>query len=117
MAYWNNFFHHLVAPLTGDGFRDDLARDFWSKEDLWDRSRDVQLRGLKLWWVYLASAVAQITVPSAVAIFFVDCFVRDVSPRWWFISVGFGTSLGVLFATLVALFTNVKIRNARSSRA
>ena len=102
MAYRDNWLRHLLAPMTGEGLSNTLARDFWSHEDLWSAAHVVRYRWVKLVWVYGVSAVAQMTLPLLVAVAIINVF-KSVPFEWWLICVGGGTAfamaLAVLFAT------------------
>lgn len=62
MAYSENWFRHLTAGFTGEGLSQELARDFWPEEDLWDISQPIRFLWLKLLWVYVMSIVTQVIV-------------------------------------------------------
>lgn len=109
--YLNNCLRHFVAPLTGEGLSDRLARDFWPSEDIWSSDRQIRLRWLKLSYVYSASVVAQLTIPLTVAFIVIHLFVRPLSFRWWLIGVGGITVLLLTFAVLVATLTYLRVNN------
>jgi hypothetical protein len=113
MAYSDNWLRHLMAPFTGEGLSNTLARDFWrSDEDLWSVEQPVDLRWLKLVWVYTASVVSQGTFAMLI-IGAIICLFKDVPLIWWLISVGGVTVAMLLFAVLVATSTYVDIWRAR----
>lgn len=100
MSYFANWPKHLLAPITSACFSDALARDFWtSGEDLWDHKIPIKKRWLKFLWVYSMSAIAQITLPSIVAVAIVAMF-KYVPIAWWVISIGSGTAFGLLLAVV-----------------
>lgn len=118
MSYRDNWLKHLLAPFTGSGFSNALARDFWtSREDLWNPNAGVPKRWLKLVWVYVMSAITQITFPGIVIIGIVSTF-KDVPLRWWLISIGGPSAFGIVLAVLIATATCMGInRRARSGGA
>lgn len=117
MSYLDNWLKHLLAPFTGDGFSNALARDFWTSEDLWDPNAVVSRRWLKLVWVYVMSALTQITLPGFVIISVVSAF-KDVPLRWWLISIGGPSAFGIVLAILIGTATCIGInRRARSGGA
>lgn len=118
MAYRDNWLRHLLAPFTGEGLSNFLARDFWSRqEDLWEPAAPVRWRWVKLVWVYAASVFAQFTFAIIIAGTVIE-FFKDVPAYLWWIVVGGGTAAMLLFAILVATATYVDIRRkARRSAA
>lgn len=113
MAYSDNWLRHLMAPFIGEGLSNALARDFWrSDEDLWSVERPVNLRWLKLMWVYAASVVSQSTFALMIAAAIISLF-DDVPLKWWWISVGGVTVAMLLFAVFVATSTHIDISRAR----
>jgi hypothetical protein len=113
MAYSDNWLRHLMAPFTGEGLSNALARDFWrSDEDLWSIERPVDWRWLKLMWVYAASVVSQGTFVLLIAMAVIS-FFKEVPLMWWWISVGGMTVAMLLFAVLVATSTYIDIWRAR----
>jgi hypothetical protein len=116
MSYSDHWLEHLLAPLTGSGLSNRLARDFWSaREDLWDPRVAVTKRWLKLLWVYLMSVITQVTIPCVLIAMIVSAF-KEVPLRWWLIGIGGPSALAIVFAVLVATATCIDInRRARSS--
>ena len=114
MSYSHNWVRHLLAPLTGQGGSKELARDFWSREDLWSPTAPVKRRWLKLVFVYAVSVVTQVSVLGVIVIGLVDVFVKDVPLRWWVISIGVGSLIALAFAVLSATveYTSV-VKQAR----
>ena len=102
MSYKQNWLRHFVAPFSGEGFSQLLARDFWPHEDLWSATAAVNRRWLKLVFAYAASAVAQLFLPLFVIAGFIDLFIKDVPLQWWLIGVGGGTLVGLAFALVIA---------------
>ena len=102
MAYRDNWLRHLMAPFTGEGGSNALARDFWrADEDLWTVEHDVRWRWLKLVWVYSASVVSQVTFVGVIAFAIIGLFKLVSLPTWW-IGVGGVTAAGLLFAVVIA---------------
>lgn len=118
MSYRENWPKHLLAPLTGSGFSNALARDFWTvRENLWNPDQVVAKRWLKFLWVYAMSAIAQITIPGVIVAAIVNVF-KEVPLRWWFICIGGGSAFGLVLAVLIASATYIDInRRARSGGA
>lgn len=102
MAYRDNWLRHLMAPFTGEGLSNALARDFWrADEDLWSVEHDVRWRWLKLIWVYSASVVSQGTFVLGIAFAVINLFKPVSLPTWW-IGIGGVTAALLLFAVFVA---------------
>lgn len=117
MSYRDNWPRHLLAPLTGNGLSNSLARDFWTREDLWDPRAAVTKRWLKLLWVYLMSVITQVTIPCAFIAMIVSMF-KEVPLRWWLIGIGGPSAFAIVLAVLVATATCIDInRRARSGGA
>lgn len=100
MAYKNNWLRHLFAFATGEGYSDELARDF-CHEDLWEPSKPVRWRWLKLVWVYSVSVLAQVTLTGLVVGVLVSLF-KPAPPHVWLFFIGGATMLGLIFAILFA---------------
>jgi hypothetical protein len=117
MSYRDNWLEHLLAPLTGRGLSNALARDFWSaREDLWDPRAAIKKRWLKLLWVYSMSVITQVTLPCILIALLVRIF-KELPLRWWLIGIGGPSALAIVFAVLVATATCIDInRRARSGR-
>lgn len=119
MAYRDNWLRHLMAPFTGEGLSDALARDFWrSDEDLWSVEHAVRWRWFKLVWVYAASVVMQGTLALVIAGAIISLF-KPVSLPTWLIVLGGTTAAMLLFAVLVATAAWIdiwRIRRRPSSR-
>lgn len=113
MAYRDNWLRHLMAPLTGEGLSNALARDFWrTDEDLWSVQQFVPWRWLKLLWVYAASAICQLT--AALLLVFAGINLYDPVPlKWWWIGVGGATVAMLLFAAVIATATCIDIWRIR----
>lgn len=118
MSYRDNWLKHLLAPLTGNGLSNNLARDFWSAhEDLWNPRAVVTKRWLKLLWVYLMSVITQVTIPCVLIAMIVSTF-KEVPLRWWLIGIGGPSAFAIVLAALVATATCIDInRRARSDGA
>ena len=117
MAYSDNWFRHLMAPFTGEGLSNALARDFWrDDEDLWSVEQSVEWRWLKLLWVYAASVVSQVTLVLLVVVAIISLF-DEVPLKWWWISVGGGTAAMLLFAVLCATSAALDIWRIRRRAA
>ena len=102
MAYRDNWLRHLMAPFTGEGLSNALARDFWrSDEDIWSVEHAVRWRWFKLVWVYAASVVCQLTAAGLVLVAIISLFKAVSLPTWW-IAVGGVTAAMLLFAVLCA---------------
>jgi hypothetical protein len=113
MAYRDNWLRHLIAPLTGEGLSDTLARDFWHvDEDLWSIEHDVRWRWLKLVWVYSASVVAQLTFASVIGYLAIG-LVKPIDSATWWVGVGGVTAALMLFAVLVASFVWIDVSRRR----
>jgi hypothetical protein len=118
MAYSKRWLVHLFAAFTGHGFNKDLAKDFaLTQEDLWSHTEAVSFRWPKLLWAYSVSVLAQITAP--VLLF---CLVllgaNQITMPWVFITVGFVTAGGFLFAVLFASAETFDVwRKSRKSGA
>lgn len=113
MAYKDNWLRHLMAPFTGEGLNNTLARDFWrDDEDLWSLEQDVPWRWAKLLWVYVASVFAQVTTAGVMIAGISSLFIAP-SAKWWLIAIGGGTAAMLLFAVLVATATWGDIRRRK----
>ena len=105
MALKTNIYRHLLAGLTGEGYSDELARDFWPpSEDLWDSSAQVHWRWLKLVFVFCASAFTQIMIPVGLVFVilspFIDPHKRTSATYWTAVLTGAGAfALAVIIAT------------------
>lgn len=109
MSYRANWRRHMVATLTGNGFSDELARDFWpAGEDLFDPSVRIRWRWAKLVYVHCVSAIVQITVPLVLAGVAITVF-KNGSLTWYLIVLGAATALGLLFALLLATWAYLTI--------
>jgi hypothetical protein len=116
MSYWKNWPRHLIAPLSGDGFSNTLARDFCRQRgDLWEPATQVSWRWLKLMWVYSASAITQLTFPMIIVCAVISIFDPMMSLRWWLIVVGGITLVGIAIASLITTWTYIWISQKRSS--
>lgn len=120
MAYRENWLRHLFAFLTGEGWSNSLARDFWyAEEDLWEPDKPITWRWLKLSWVYSVSAIAQITLPLFISYAILNLFFLTIPLRWWLIGVG-GLSViawvfAILFATAECVDQRRRLRSARKA--
>lgn len=114
MSYWDRWGCHAIAPFTGEGFSDKLARDFWlAGENLWSPEDKISWRWLKLLWVYSASAVAQICVPGCLVLMGLEALsISKVSFGYGLIG---GAAIGFFFAVLIATVRWISIRRARNS--
>jgi hypothetical protein len=116
MAYSDNWLRHLMAPFTGEGLSNTLARDFWpTDEDLWSVEHDVRWRWFKLMWVYAASVIAQGTFALVIVGSIISLF-KPVSLLTWWISVGGVTAAMLLFAVFVATASWIDIWRIRRRR-
>jgi hypothetical protein len=107
MAYRDNWLRHLLAPLTGEGFSNALARDFASG-NLWDPAERISWRWLKLVWAYSVSVVAQFCFAVALAAIVVN-MVKGVSWETFVLWCGGGTAAMLVFAVLVATATYIDV--------
>jgi hypothetical protein len=115
MAYRANWLAHLLAPITGRGFDDRLARDFWShSEDLWDGKKEVSLRWLKLFLAYFASGIAQLVAPVAL-VGLVIVPIRHGVWLWYWLAIGAAVLIGLIGALISA--TGAHISALRESPA
>jgi len=82
----------MLATVNGKGFDDYLARDFWTpSEDLWNHRIDVRRRWLKLWFVYVMSGLAQVSLPLFILGAVLLPFTKHGDWRWWLIGVATST--------------------------
>jgi hypothetical protein len=102
MAYKDSWLRHLFAPMTGEGLTNALARNFWSREDLWSSEKAARYRWVELVLDYAVSTVAQMMLLLLVAVAMINVF-KSLPFERWLIYVGGGTAfamtLAVLFAT------------------
>lgn len=102
MAFKDNWPVHLTAALTGDGFSNKLAQDFWS-EDLFNPGVMVRCHWLKLVWVFCVSGLAQVTLPSVIVMIPITLYKNGGSDwTWASIAVVAGTAIAWLFAVVVS---------------
>jgi hypothetical protein len=115
MAYKDNWLRHLFAPMTGEGFSNALAHDFWPREDLWSAEQTVRYRWVKLVWVYSASAMTQVVFLGLIATAIVSWF-KDLPSGWLVIGVGGGTGLAMILAVLFATTSWIDVYRRSRSR-
>lgn len=102
-----------MAPFTGEGLSNALARDFWrADEDLWSIERSVEWRWAKLFWVYAASVVSQLTFGLLIVGMITSPF-KEVPLAIWWIGVGGVSAALLLFALIVATAVYIDICRAR----
>jgi hypothetical protein len=95
-----NWFYHLIAGITGNGFSQGLAQDFWA-EPLFEPPM-VRHHFWKLLWVFSMSSILQMVLPAALI---AAVFARDTPSSWSFALtiLGGGTVLALVLALLFAL--------------
>ena len=104
MSYRANWLAHMLAPVTGRYFDEDLARDFWpARPDLWDSKQHIPYRWLKFLFVYAVCVLMQLTAPLAVVVLFL-WLIRQGEHQWlWgLFGVTLATSGGLVAALLSA---------------
>ncbi len=112
MAYRDNWLTHMLATVNGKGFDDYLARDFWTpSEDLWNHRIDVRRRWLKLWFVYVMSGLAQVSLPLFILGAVLLPFTKHGDWRWWLIGVA--TSTPFIAAGAILSTTRVYLKLLR----
>jgi hypothetical protein len=101
MSYRDRWLSHLIAPLTGNGFNRDLARDFLARnENPWDETQKIEYRWARIVYAYAMSTLAQLTLPSTLTLLVLGAFY-DIGARWTAVTVAGATVIGLLFALIV----------------
>jgi hypothetical protein len=105
----------MFASVSGRGFDDHLAADFWtSRENLWDHRAPISHRWFKLFLAYSLSGIAQISIPVLCIGPLLLPFTKHGDWRWWLIAVAATIPFVVLGALLCA--TGAYLRVARKRK-
>jgi hypothetical protein len=117
MAYRQNWVRHLLAPLAGECWNKELARDFcWIDEDLWEATKSIKWRLLKLTWVYSVCVVTQITMPAILFIAVANLFFKKIPLQGWVAGVAVGSAIAFVYAVLHSIVTYLwLLKKSRSS--
>jgi hypothetical protein len=102
-----NWFYHLIAGLTGNGFSKGLAQDFWA-EPLFELPM-VRHHFWKLLWVFSMSSILQMVLPAALIATVLALYTGS---RWSFALniLGVVTVLALVLALLFALGTWIGLK-------
>lgn len=110
MSFSNNWPAHLTAALSADVFSHRLAQDFWP-EKLFDPTRRVNWHWVKLFWVFFASALAQLTLIGAVIAIGIDLYKTGGTQwKWSLYLIGGITAFGVVMAMIISTAVWIDIR-------
>jgi hypothetical protein len=111
MSYRANWLTHMLATVTGRGFDEDLARDFWrGRPDLWNSTQHIPYRWLKFFLVYAICVLAQLTAPVAVvALFWWAIRQGEHDWLWWLFGITLGTAAGLVGALLAATSAYLRV--------
>jgi hypothetical protein len=106
-----NWFYHLIAGLTGNGFSQGLAQDFWA-EPLFELPM-VRHHFWKLLWVFSMSSILQMVLPAALI---ATVFALYTTSSWSFALTILGgvTVLALVLALLFAVGAWVGLKRQAS---